>query len=216
MKIFKSKSWDIFTISASFLVLFNFILSTQVSSYIEMFEYSWERNLILNSPSLKVYASSRSPRKSFSKNYYLNIYQNNEKFAEVSCGMTLENYCKSLLDITNGLPIQNLKYETGTSPSKSNIIYLINSFEIINHNRIKKIENFTDGSSKKKNSIIFIGIAGLPYAITQIWIIRKWFLTNKKDFNQSQKWEYWLIKLGLPALSVVIPFYVFLDIYSLW
>lgn len=161
-KIFEFKTWSVLSISSSLLLITYMILLMNINSYVGLFHHQWYEKEIINDPDLRVYAVSKSQRKSFSKRYYLDIYRKSEFFYRVECGMTLEPYCKSLLDVDEGFPIKNLKYKQGIKSSQDQILYVVHSFELIDRQKVKKIEDFTTYSiPKKQNKIFFIMCAVL-------------------------------------------------------
>jgi hypothetical protein len=209
-KIFEYETWHELIFSGSLLLFTYMILLMNIGSYVAEFHYQWYEKQIVNDPDLRVYAVSTSKRKSFTKDYHLDIYKKDKYFHRVDCGMSLESYCKSLLEVEEGFPIQNLKYKQGVSPSQDKVLYVVHSFELIDEKKTKKIEDFTTYNiPKKQNKIIFILCAILFSIAAHIWIIRKWFLTKEKDFTEAELMKYWIIKIGLP-LSVIFAFIYFL------
>ncbi|ENV37710.1 hypothetical protein F959_01230 [Acinetobacter venetianus RAG-1 = CIP 110063] len=211
MKIMvERKSWNEILISCTLLVITYGILAMQVDIYHKNFNYKWTEKFIHEDSSFKIYSSYKVKRKSFFKNYYLKIYKGDQLFYTDECALSLENYCKSIIE-SGGLPIQNLKYKEGIGGSNQDVIYYIQSFEIINNGENKKIDySLVDTSPKKGNNIFFIIIALLLCLAAHIWIIRKWLLTRKKDFAEVNQLEYWIVKIGLP-LSMVAAFILFFN-----
>ncbi|MCU4378343.1 hypothetical protein [Acinetobacter haemolyticus] len=206
-KIFENKSWNSFLINCVLLATTYAILVIQISLYHQNFYYKWKEKHIYEDSSFKIYSSYKIKRKSFLKTYYLEIYKEDQLFYKDECALSLERYCESLLE-RGGLPIKNLKYKEGVSPS-NNIIYSIRSFEIIHNGENKKIDySSVMDTPKKQNNIFFIMVAILLCLAVHIWILRKWFLTKKKDFTEAKQLEYWITKIGLP-LSVVVAFSLF-------
>ena len=209
MKIMvKSKSWNEILISCTLLVITYGILAMQVGIYHKNFNYKWTEKFIHEDSSFKIYSSYKVKRKSLFKTYYLKIYKGDQLFYTDECALSLENYCKSILE-RGGLSIQNLKYKEGIGRSNQDVIYYVQSFEIINNGENKKIDySLVDTNPKKGNNIFFIIIALLLCLAAHIWIVRKWFLTRRKDFSEVNQLEYWVVKIGLP-LSVVVAFILF-------
>ncbi|MCH7386688.1 hypothetical protein MMO39_05145 [Acinetobacter modestus] len=211
MKIMvKSKSWNEILISCTLLVITYSILAMQVGIYHKNFNYKWTEKFIHEDSSFKIYSSYKVKRKSLFKTYYLKIYKGDQLFYTDECALSLENYCKSILE-RGGLSIQNLKYKEGIGRSNQDVIYYVQSFEIINNGENKKIDySLVDTNPKKGNNIFFIIIALLLCLAAHIWIVRKWFLTRRKDFSEVNQLEYWVVKIGLP-LSVVVAFILFFN-----
>ncbi|MCM1957886.1 hypothetical protein NCZ17_00680 [Acinetobacter modestus] len=211
MKIMvKSKSWNEILISCTLLVITYCILAMQVGIYHKNFNYKWTEKFIREDSSFKIYSYYKVKRKSLFKTYYLKIYKGDQLFYTDECALSLENYCKSILE-RGGLSIQNLKYKEGIGRSNQDVIYYVQSFEIINNGENKKIDySLVDTNPKKGNNIFFIIIALLLYLAAHIWIVRKWFLTRRKDFSEVNQLEYWVVKIGLP-LSVVVAFILFFN-----
>lgn len=211
MKIMvKSKSWNEILISWTLLVITYGILAMQVGIYHKNFNYKWTEKFIREDSSFKIYSYYKVKRKSLFKTYYLKIYKGDQLFYTDECALSLENYCKSILE-RGGLSIQNLKYKEGIGRSNQDVIYYVQSFEIINNGENKKIDySLVDTNPKKGNNIFFIIIALLLCLAAHIWIVRKWFLTRRKDFSEVNQLEYWVVKIGLP-LSVVVAFILFFN-----
>lgn len=212
MKIMvERKSWNEILISCTLLVITYGILAMQVDIYHKNFNYKWTEKFIHEDSSFKIYSSYKVKRKSFFKNYYLKIYKGDQLFYTDECALSLENYCKSILE-SGGLPIQNLKYKEGIGRSNQDVIYYVQSFEIINNGgEIKKIDySLVDNNPKKGNNIFFIIIALLLCLAVHIWIVMKWLLTRKKDFTEVNQLEYWIVKIGLP-LSMFAAFILFFN-----
>lgn len=211
MKIMvKSKSWNEILISCTLLVITYCILEMQVGIYHKNFNYKWTEKFIREDSSFKIYSYYKVKRKSLFKTYYLKIYKGDQLFYTDECALSLENYCKSILE-RGGLSIQNLKYKEGIGRSNQDVIYYVQSFEIINNGENKKIDySLVDTNPKKGNNIFFIIIALLLCLAAHIWIVRKWFLTRRKDFSEVNQLEYWVVKIGLP-LSVVVAFILFFN-----
>lgn len=207
-KLFESKSWDVFLISCVLFTITYGILLMQISIYDRNFNYKWKEKNIYQDSSLKIYSSYKVKRKSFFKTYYLEIYKGDQLFYKDECALSLESYCKSMLE-KGGLPIKNLRYKEGIDTSHKKIIYSVQSFEIINNGKNKKID-YSSTEKTSKNYIFFIIISVLLCLATHMWIIRKWFLTRKKDFTEANQLEYWIIKVGLP-LSVIVAFILFFN-----
>lgn len=206
----KSKSWNEILISCTLLVITYGILAMQVGIYHKNFNYKWTEKFIHEDSSFKIYSSYKVKRKSLFKTYYLKIYKGDQLFYTDECALSLENYCKSILE-RGGLSIQNLKYKEGIGRSNQDVIYYVQSFEIINNGENKKIDySLVDTNPKKGNNIFFIIIALLLCLAAHIWIVRKWFLTRRKDFSEVNQLEYWVVKIGLP-LSVVVAFILFFN-----
>lgn len=183
MKIMvKSKSWNEILISCTLLVITYCILAMQVGIYHKNFNYKWTEKFIREDSSFKIYSSYKVKRKSLFKTYYLKIYKGDQLFYTDECALSLENYCKSILE-RGGLPIQNLKYKEGIGRSNQDVIYYVQSFEIINNGENKKIDySLVDTNPKKGNNIFFIIIALLLCLAAHIWIVRKWFFNEEKGF----------------------------------
>lgn len=211
MKIMvKSKNWNEILISCTLLVITYGILAMQVGIYHKNFNYKWTEKFIREDSSFKIYSYYKVKRKSLFKTYYLKIYKGDQLFYTDECALSLENYCKSILE-RGGLSIQNLKYKEGIGRSNQDVIYYVQSFEIINNGENKKIDySLVDTNPKKGNNIFFIIIALLLCLAAHIWIVRKWFLTRRKDFSEVNQLEYWVVKIGLP-LSVVVAFILFFN-----
>lgn len=211
MKIMvKSKSWNEILISCTLLVITYGILAMQVGIYHKNFNYKWTEKFIREDSSFKIYSYYKVKRKSLFKTYYLKIYKGDQLFYTDECALSLENYCKSILE-RGGLSIQNLKYKEGIGRSNQDVIYYVQSFEIINNGENKKIDySLVDTNPKKGNNIFFIIIAILLCLAAHIWIVRKWFLTRRKYFSDVNQLEYWIVKIGLP-LSVVVAFILFFN-----
>ncbi|WP_336944487.1 hypothetical protein [Acinetobacter modestus] len=211
MKIMvKSKSWNEILISCTLLVITYCILAMQVGIYHKNFNYKWTEKFIREDSSFKIYSYYKVKRKSLFKTYYLKIYKGDQLFYTDECALSLENYCKSILE-RGGLSIQNLKYKEGIGRSNQDVIYYVQSFEIINNGENKKIDySLVDTNPKKGNNIFFIIIALLLCLAAHIWIVRKWFLTRRKDFSEVNQLEYWVVKIGL-QLSVVVAFILFFN-----
>ncbi len=206
----KSKSWNEILISCTLLVITYCILAMQVGIYHKNFNYKWTEKFIREDSSFKIYSYYKVKRKSLFKTYYLKIYKGDQLFYTDECALSLENYCKSILE-RGGLSIQNLKYKEGIGRSNQDVIYYVQSFEIINNGENKKIDySLVDTNPKKGNNIFFIIIALLLCLAAHIWIVRKWFLTRRKDFSEVNQLEYWVVKIGLP-LSVVVAFILFFN-----
>ncbi len=206
----KSKSWNEILISCTLLVITYCILAMQVGIYHKNFNYKWTEKFIREDSSFKIYSYYKVKRKSLFKTYYLKIYKGDQLFYTDECALSLENYCKSILE-RGGLSIQNLKYKEGIGRSNQDVIYYVQSFEIINNGENKKIDySLVDTNPKKGNNIFFIIIALLLCLAAHIWIVRKWFLTRRKDFSEVNQLEYWVVKIGL-QLSVVVAFILFFN-----
>lgn len=202
-RIFKDESWNELLISCSLIAVTYAILIGQISTYNKKFNYKWQEKYLFEDPSFKVYSSYKIKRKSLFKSYYLEIYKGDQLFYRDECALSLESYCKSLLE-GEGLPIKNLRYKEGVNPYDQKIFYLVRSFEIINNGEIKKIDySSVEVTPKKQNNIIFIICASLLCLAVHIWVIRKWILTKERDFDESRQWSYWLLKIGLPV-SVIL------------
>ncbi|MCH7331771.1 hypothetical protein [Acinetobacter modestus] len=211
MKIMvKSKSWNEILINCTLLVITYGILAMQVGIYHKNFNYKWTEKFIREDSSFKIYSYYKVKRKSLFKTYYLKIYKGDQLFYTDECALSLENYCKSILE-RGGLSIQNLKYKEGIGRYNQDVIYYVQSFEIINNGENKKIDySLVDTNPKKGNNIFFIIIALLLCLNAHIWIVRKWFLTRRKDFSEVNQLEYLVVKIGLP-LSVVVAFILFFN-----
>lgn len=160
-KLFKSKSWDTFTLCLSVLIFSYFFLYINARNYIETADYHWQQKQISNDSTFTIHASAHSSRRSFGKSYYLNIYQDADGFAKVSCDFSLEKYCKQLYDQSTTLSIQNLRYKEAISASGQNLVRIVQSFEIIENNHIKKIYHDESALPKKKQkqiNLIYLGI----------------------------------------------------------
>lgn len=218
-KFFKSKTWDTFTLCLSVLVFSYFFIYINARNYIKTADYHWEEKQILNDPTLTINASAHSSRRSFSKSYYLDIYQDTDIFAKVSCDFPLDKYCKQLYDQSTTLPIQNLKYKEAISPSAQNLVRIVRSFEIIENNHIKTIYNDESALPKKKQKnikLIYLVIGFLVSLPAYIWVIRKWFLIDQKDFTPETLWECFFLKLGLAVCIIAMPILLFFEIRSLY
>ena len=213
---FKSKNWETFSFQICLLTLTYFILFFNINSDIVNFKYTWTKANTSPDSQWHIKVSSKSSRRSFSDTYYLNIYNNQQFLSSVTCdGIMFEKYCKEKLKINQPLPIQNLVYEIGVSPSKNNISHRIFSFEIIDNNQIKKIENLSPTYKPNKHSnYLFTSFAIFFTLLVHFWVIYKWLKTHKRHFTKSNYSEYFLIKIGLPISSIVL-FVIFIHQLSL-
>lgn len=212
IKIFKSKTWDLFSFQIIVLFISYLILTLNVTKNIENFQYSWEKLYSEDDNKWYVKADSYSSRKSFSDNYDLDIYQNENYISSIKCsGIKFKKYCKVKYEENIKLPITDLTYEKGISPSNSRIIYRIYSFTIVENNDKKKITNLSSTfSPNKHSSYLFTSISILLLLLTHLWIIRTWLRTRLPNFPSEITLEYLLMKIGLP-ISTLFGFILFLQ-----
>ena len=212
IKILKSETWDLFSFQIIVLFITYLIFTLNITKNIENFQYSWEKLYSENDSKQYVRIDSYSSRKSFSDNYDLEIYQNENYISSINCsGVKFKKYCKDKYDENIKLPITNLTYEKGISPSNRKIIYRIYSFTIIENNGQKKITNLSPTfSPNKHSSYLFIGISILLLLLAHLWIIRTWLTTRLTNFPNAIALEYLLIKIGLP-ISTLLGFIFFLE-----
>lgn len=200
LNIFKSKTWDIFSFQIIVLVLTYFILFYNATSNIENFQYKWTKLHSGNDATWLVKADYYSSRKSFTDTYSLDIFHGDQFISSINCdGIKFEKYCKTKYQENGTLPIIDLIYEKGLSPSNKNVTYRIYSFNIIENNELKKIKHLSPTyQPNKQSSYLFTSISFLLNVLAHLWILRSWLKTRTENF-----YEYLLVKIGLPITTAI-------------